>query len=67
MKTEEFEGRARRAVAGMTDTAARRIAEADASSIAIALPSEQDLCNEGVAELRRLLHRLCRERSGLAA
>jgi hypothetical protein len=67
MTIEEFRERAVCAVRDMTEATALRIAEGDASSIVIAFPEEQPPGTEHVAALRQLLHRLCRERVGLAA
>jgi len=62
MDFEELEERAVRAVAAMSERAARRIAEGDEASIAIAFSTEQRPTDEDVAELRHLLHGLCKER-----
>jgi len=62
MDLVDLEERAVRAVAAMSEQAAKRIADGDAASIAIAFSTEQRPSEEDVAELRRLLHGLCKRR-----
>jgi hypothetical protein len=62
MDSSELKRRATRAVAEMSDAAVRRIASADEASVVIALSSEESADDEVIAAVRRLVHRLCRER-----
>jgi hypothetical protein len=63
MDLTDLEKRAAEAVAQMNDAAVQRIAEADPSSVVIALSSDQNPDEEAITTLRRLVHDLCKARA----